>query len=44
MNAIDPSALSFWTWLAVWVLIVGPVAVFVWFLREVRSWFRNPDR
>ncbi|GBD31087.1 MAG: hypothetical protein KatS3mg081_0772 [Gemmatimonadales bacterium] len=44
MNPIHPDTLSFWTWVSVGVLVAGPPAVFVWFLREVRSWFRNPDR
>ncbi len=43
MSPVDLETFSLWTWVAIWILILGPPAVFLWFLGEVRSWFQNPN-
>jgi hypothetical protein len=39
--------MSLWeigTWAAIAVLVFGAVAVFAWFLVDVRKWFRSHPR
>lgn len=43
MSPVDLETFAFWTGVSIWVLILGPLAVFLWFLRDVRSWFRNAN-
>lgn len=38
---ISPAALTLWTWVAIVVLVVGSLAVFVWFLRDASRLMRS---